>query len=78
MRDSAAARFHEYEINRISNPDPAHSKWAGYASIYFSDSNADGRQQSSEVCRVSGKVDSVRLPKESEMEAARSRVTATT
>src|SRR5262249_146309 len=35
-----------------------------YASIYWSDSNADGRQDSSEVCRVSGKVDSVRLPKE--------------
>jgi hypothetical protein len=36
----------------------------GYASIYFSDSDADGRQDSSEVCRVSGKVDAVRLPKE--------------
>ena len=31
--------------------DPAHSKWSGYASIYFSDSNADGRQQSSEVAQ---------------------------
>ena len=57
-------RYHDYSINRISNPDPAHSKWSGYASIYWSDSNADGRQDSSEVCRVSGKVDSVRLPKE--------------
>jgi beta-galactosidase len=53
-----------YWDNRISNPDPAHSKWSGYASIYFSDSDADGRQDSSEVCRVSGKVDAVRLPKE--------------
>ena len=44
--------------------DPAHAKWSGYASIYFSDSNADGRQDSSEVARVSGKVDSVRLPKQ--------------
>jgi beta-galactosidase len=61
---AAAKRYHEYDLNRISNTDPAHSKWAGYASIYFSDSNADGRQDSSEVCRVSGKVDSVRLPKE--------------
>ncbi len=61
---AAAARYHNYLINRISNPDPAHSKWSGYASIYWSDSNADGRQDSSEVCRVSGKVDSVRLPKE--------------
>jgi beta-galactosidase len=59
-----AKRYWEYWSNRISNPDPAHSKWSGYASIYFSDSNADGRQDSSEVCRVSGKVDAVRLPKE--------------
>ena len=61
---AAAERYHAYAINKISNPDPAHSKWAGYASIYWSDSNADGRQDSSEVCRVSGKVDSVRLPKQ--------------
>ena len=61
---AAAQRHHEYYLNRISNPDPAHSKWSGYASIYWSDSNADGRQDSSEVCRVSGKVDSVRLPKQ--------------
>jgi beta-galactosidase len=60
----AAARYHDYFINRISNPDPAHAKWSGYASIYWSDCNADGRQDSSEVCRVSGKVDSVRLPKQ--------------
>ena len=57
-------RYWDYWENRISNPDPAHSKWSGYASIYFSDSDADGRQDSSEVCRVSGKVDAVRLPKE--------------
>jgi beta-galactosidase len=61
---AAAARYHDYFINRISNSDPAHSKWSGYASIYWADSNADGRQSSSEVCRVSGKVDSARLPKE--------------
>jgi beta-galactosidase len=61
---AAAGRYHQYVLNKISNPDPAHSKWSGYASIYLSDSNADGRQDSSEVCRVSGKVDSVRLPKQ--------------
>jgi beta-galactosidase len=61
---AAAARYHEYVLNRISNTDPANAKWSGYASIYWSDSNADGRQDSSEVCRVSGKVDSVRLPKQ--------------
>lgn len=61
---AAARRYYEYAINRIDNPDPAHSKWSGYASIYWSDSNADGRQQSSAVLRVSGKVDGVRLPKQ--------------
>jgi beta-galactosidase len=61
---AAAARYHEYVLNKISNTDLARAKWSGYASIYWSDSNADGRQDSSEVCRVSGKVDSVRLPKE--------------
>jgi len=59
-----AKRYWAYWTNRISNTDPAHAKWSGYASIYFSDSDADGRQDSSEVCRVSGKVDAVRLPKE--------------
>jgi beta-galactosidase len=61
---ASAGRYYDYWINRISNPDPAHSRWSGYCSIYFSDSNADGRQQNSEVCRVSGKVDSMRLPKQ--------------
>ncbi|HVT81545.1 MAG TPA: DUF4982 domain-containing protein, partial [Phycisphaerae bacterium] len=61
---AAACRYNSYITNRIDNTDPAHSKWAGYASIYFSDSNADGRQQASATLRVSGKVDGVRLPKE--------------
>ncbi len=61
---AAAVRYHAYDLNRISNRDPAHAKWSGYASIYWSDCNADGRQDSSEVCRVSGKVDAVRLPKQ--------------
>jgi beta-galactosidase len=61
---AAAERYHAYAINMISNPDAPHAKWSAYASIYWSDSNADGRQDSSEVCRVSGKVDSVRLPKQ--------------
>ena len=57
-------RYWEYWENRISNSDPAHAKWSGYASIYFTDEDADGRQDSSEVARVSGKVDAMRLPKE--------------
>ena len=60
----AAGRYYDYFSNRISNTDPAHSRWSGYCSIYWTDENADGRQDSSEVCRVSGKVDGVRLPKE--------------
>jgi len=58
-----AARYYAYASNRIDNTDPAHSKWSAYSSIYFSDSDADGRQQASYVLRVSGKVDGVRLPK---------------
>ena len=61
---AAAVRYHDYVLNCITNTDPAHSKWSGYASIFWSDENADGRQDSSEVARVSGKVDSVRLPKQ--------------
>jgi beta-galactosidase len=57
-------RYWDYWENRISNSDPAHSRWSGYCSIYFTDEDADGRQDSSEVARVSGKVDAMRLPKE--------------
>jgi beta-galactosidase len=57
-------RYWSFWSNRISNTNPEQSKWAAYASIYFIDSDADGRQDSSEVCRVSGKIDAVRLPKE--------------
>ena len=57
-------RYWTFWSSRISNTDPEKSRWAAYASIYFTDSNADGRQDSSEVARVSGKVDAVRLPKE--------------
>src|SRR5476651_1742838 len=60
---AGATRYFAYVSNRIDNTDPAHSKWSGYSSIYFSDSDADGRQQGSYVLRVSGKVDGVRLPK---------------
>jgi beta-galactosidase len=60
---AAANRYAAYAENRIDNPDPLHSKWSAYASIYFSDSDADGRQDGDEVLRVSGKVDGVRLPK---------------
>jgi beta-galactosidase len=57
-------RYWAYWENRISNTDAEHARWSGYCSIYFTDEDADGRQDSSEVARVSGKVDAVRLPKE--------------
>jgi beta-galactosidase len=60
---AGAARYTSYLCNRIDNKDPAHSKWSAYCSIYFTDSDADGRQQGSYVLRVSGKVDGVRIPK---------------
>jgi len=60
---AAATRYNSYVLNRIDNIDPAHSKWSAYCSIYFTDEDADGRQQGSYVLRVSGKVDGVRLPK---------------
>jgi len=60
---AGANRYSEYMLNRIDNKDPAHSKWSAYCSIYFADSDADGRQDASEVLRVSGKVDGMRLPK---------------
>ena len=56
--------YYRFASSRIDNPDPARAKFSAYASIYWSDSDADGRQQNSEVLRVSGKVDGVRLPKE--------------
>ena len=60
---AAATRYNSYVLNRIDNTDPSHSKWSAYCSIYFTDEDADGRQQGSYVLRVSGKVDGVRLPK---------------
>jgi beta-galactosidase len=51
-------------VDTIRNTTAASSRYSGYASIYFADENADGRLDSSCVCRVSGKVDAVRLPKE--------------
>jgi len=60
----AVRRYNAYYSRRISNTDPARSKWAGYASIIFSDTISHGRMHGSYVCRASGKVDAVRLPKQ--------------
>jgi beta-galactosidase len=61
---AAAKRYNDYWSNRISNTDPQHARWSAYASIIWADSNQHGRMGSSAVCRVSGKVDAVRIPKQ--------------
>ena len=66
---SRASRWrHQALLGVLAEPHLQHRPGAfemvWLCSIYFSDSDADGRQDSSEVCRVSGKVDAVRLPKE--------------
>src|SRR5262249_747767 len=58
----AVRRYNAYYSRRISNTDPARSRWSGYASIIFSDTNSHGRMSGSYVCRSSGKVDAMRLP----------------
>jgi beta-galactosidase len=59
------ARLNTWLItDTIRNTSAGSSKYSGYGSIYFSDADADGREQSSCVCRVSGKVDVNRIPKE--------------
>jgi beta-galactosidase len=61
---AAARRYNDFWINRICNTDPLHARWSGYASIIWADSNQHGRMHSSAVCRTSGKVDAVRIPKQ--------------
>jgi beta-galactosidase len=61
---AAAGRYNDFWSRRISNTDPMKSNWSGYASIIWADSNQHGRLPDSAVCRTSGKVDSVRIPKE--------------
>jgi beta-galactosidase len=43
-------RYFNFVSNRIDNSDPAHSRYAAYASIYWSDSDADGRSKAAKSC----------------------------
>jgi beta-galactosidase len=61
---AGAARYNDFWSRRISNTDPKKSNWSGYASIIWADSNQHGRMPDSATARVSGKVDSVRIPKQ--------------
>jgi hypothetical protein len=49
---AATTRYASYMLNRIDNIDPAHSKWSGYASIYWSDSDAERRHCPTDEERV--------------------------
>lgn len=61
---AAAARYNDFWSRRISNTDPKMANWSAYASIIWADSNQHGRMPDSATARVSGKVDSVRIPKQ--------------
>ena len=61
---AAVRRYATYLSHIITNKTSDDARWSGYASIIFADTVSHGRQYASEVCRVSGKVDAVRVPKE--------------
>ena len=61
---AAVRRYDTYLSHIITNKTSDDARWSGYASIIFADTVSHGRQYASEVCRVSGKVDAVRIPKE--------------
>jgi beta-galactosidase len=63
--DGQVSRLNGYlNLYTISNTDSSSGRYSAYASLHFSDSNADGRLQSSSVAESGGKVDAVRLPKQ--------------
>lgn len=60
---SAVPNFMEFWKDRIQGP--GRKMYSGCAALCWADSNQHGRQYLTENCRVSGRVDAVRLPKES-------------
>ncbi|HEX8627326.1 MAG TPA: glycoside hydrolase family 2 TIM barrel-domain containing protein [Catenuloplanes sp.] len=62
----AASTRWEFWGQRIQGPgDPAGRRYSGAAALLWADSNQHGRQYEWECARLSGRVDAVRLPKES-------------
>lgn len=59
----AAATRHEFWGQRIQGPGDR--RYSGAAALIWADSNQHGRQYNWECARLSGRVDAVRLPKES-------------
>lgn len=60
---SAVPGFMEFWKDRVQGP--GNNMYSGCAALCWSDSNQHGRQYLTENCRMSGRVDAVRLPKES-------------
>jgi beta-galactosidase len=59
----AASTRYEFWSQRIQGP--GNQRYSGAAALTWSDSNQHGRQYHTETCRESGRVDALRLPKES-------------
>lgn len=59
----AAATRYEFWGQRIQGP--GQRRYSGAAALIWADSNQHGRQYNWECCRLSGRVDAVRIPKES-------------
>lgn len=58
----AASTRHEFWSQRIQGP--GNKRYSGAAALTWADSNQHGRQYNWETCRLSGRVDAVRIPKE--------------
>jgi beta-galactosidase len=59
----AASLRHEFWSQRVQGP--GNRRYSGAAALTWADSNQHGRQYHWETCRLSGRVDAVRIPKES-------------
>jgi beta-galactosidase len=61
----AASTRYEFWGQRIQGPGPGDRRYSGAAALIWADSNQHGRQSNWECARLSGRVDAVRIPKES-------------
>jgi len=62
---SSAVNFYEYYKDRIQGPDTSNEMYSGQAALTWADSNQHGRNYLTETARLSGRVDALRIPKES-------------
>ncbi|MGF7032324.1 beta-galactosidase [Paenibacillus mucilaginosus] len=62
---SGAANYYEYYKDRIQGPETSNDMYSAAAALIWADSNQHGRNYLTENSRMSGRVDAVRIPKES-------------